>query len=167
MQAQAESIYRLGLWEYAFIYRSASPLSLQYSVARYGVFVAELAENLRAAAAGTSNSNSTTMTTTPTVKYRHNVAHDGSVAPLLGILQVEDMVWPGMGAEVVFELYRRRSGSGCFYVRVLWGGRVLRSSNPTLGEMSMVPLGTLLAHFDGLVGVGAEKIVGVCGGGAG
>lgn len=30
------------------------------------------------------------------VKYRHNIAHDGSMAPLLGFLQIDQMVWPGM-----------------------------------------------------------------------
>jgi acid phosphatase len=29
------------------------------------------------------------------VKYRHNIAHDGSLAPLLGFLQIDQMVWPG------------------------------------------------------------------------
>ncbi|KAL9616048.1 MAG: hypothetical protein Q9160_009049 [Pyrenula sp. 1 TL-2023] len=150
-QPQADAIYRLGLYEYAFTYRAA-PLSLSYSVARYGVFIAELAANLRAAATGNS-----------TVRYRHNVAHDGSISPLLSILQLEDMVWPGMGAEVVFELYGRR-GDGCKYVRVLWGGRVLRSSHPGLGEMNMLPLGVLMAYFDGLVGREAEKVIAACGG---
>lgn len=70
----------------------------------------------------------------------------------------DDMVWPGMGAEVVFELYGE-SGEGCRYVRALWGGRVLRSSNSGLGEMDMMPLGTLLAYFDGLIGNKAEKVV--------
>jgi hypothetical protein len=33
------------------------------------------------------------------IKYRHNIAHDGSMAPLLGFLQIDAMVWPGMGSE--------------------------------------------------------------------
>jgi hypothetical protein len=36
-------------------------------------------------------------------------------------------------------------------MRVLWGGKVLRSSSPTLGLMDMVPLETVLAYIDGLV----------------
>lgn len=93
--------------------------------------------------------------------YRHNVAHDGSVSSLLSILQIEEMVWPGMGAEVLFELYAKAKGGGWF-VRVLWGGQVLRSSNPTLGTMDMVPLERLLAYFDGLVGKQANLIPGKC-----
>lgn len=49
-------------------------------------------------------------------------------------------------------------------MRVLWGGKVLRSSNPSLGLMDMVPLDTVLAYFDGLVGVGASLVKGKCNG---
>lgn len=70
------------------------------------------------------------------------------------------MVWPGMGAEMVFEMYKK---GGERFVRVLWGGQVLRSSNPSLGVLDMLPVGTLLAYFDGLVGVGAGKVPGLCG----
>jgi len=69
------------------------------------------------------------------------------------------MVWPGMGSEVVFELY---SKTGCYYLRVLWGGQVFKSSHPAFGTMDMVPLTSVLAYFDGLVGVGAGKIPGLC-----
>ena len=79
------------------------------------------------------------------------------------------MVWPGMGAEVVFELYRSTATSSTtatgtdYAVRILWGGQVLNSSNPTLGVADMVPVERLLGYFDGLVGVGAEKVPGLCG----
>ena len=144
-------MFRRGEYEYSFIYRD-SPMSLEYSVARYGVWIAELASNLRAAMSPSSPSKSRTL-------YRHNVAHDGSVSPLISILQIDVMVWPGMGAEVVFELY---SKFGCWYVRVLFGGQVLRSSNPSLGLLDMVPVQTLLVYFDGLVGVGAGRVPGLC-----
>jgi hypothetical protein len=48
-------------------------------------------------------------------------------------------------------------------LRVLWGGQVLRSSHPAFGDMEMVPVETVLGYFDGLVGVGAAKIKGMCG----
>ncbi|MCJ1309782.1 hypothetical protein MMC25_003443 [Agyrium rufum] len=149
-QAQADEVFRLGQYEYDFQYRSAGTWTLQAAVGKYGVWVAELAANLRAAAAGTSK-----------IKYRHNVAHDGSVSPLLAILQVDVMVWPGMGSEVVFEMWAKKGTPGQF-VRILWGGKILRSSNPTLGLVEMVPLSTLLAYFDGLVGVSASRIPGLC-----
>lgn len=34
-------------------------------------------------------------------------AHDGSMAAILGLLQFADPMWPGTGAEVVFELWTR------------------------------------------------------------
>ena len=95
------------------------------------------------------------------VVYRHNIAHDGSVAAVLSILQVEVMVWPGMGAEVVFEVWKKEGGERV--VRVLWGGQVLRSSNPSLGVMDMVAVERVLGYLDGLVGVGAGKVPGLCG----
>ncbi|KAI0412362.1 histidine acid phosphatase [Xylaria grammica] len=166
-QALADTVYRLGQWEYSRIYRDA-PASLAASVATYGVWIAELAAHLRSAAAAGDGRAATPL-------YVHNVAHDGSVSRVLSILQIEIMVWPGMGSEVVFELYRRRRGqrrgrgprdpspSG-HYVRVLFGGRVLRSSNPSLGAIDMLPVETLLAYFDGLVGRDARLVVGKCNG---
>ena len=149
-QDLADTVYRLGQYEYSFLYRD-SPDSLRAAVGSYGVWIAELAQNIRDAMAGDSG-----------VLYRHNVAHDGSLARLLSILQVEVMVWPGMGAEVVFELYKKEKK---WFVRILWGGRVLRSSHPALGEVDMVDVEVLLGYFEGLVGRRAEKVVEFCGSG--
>ena len=94
--------------------------------------------------------------------YRHNVAHDGSIAPLLSILQVDLMVWPGMGSEVVFELYSSKTKKD-WYVRILWGGQVLNSSSPTLqAPGGLIPLDTLLAYLYGLVGQQASLIPEKC-----
>jgi hypothetical protein len=164
-QDMANEVYRLGNWEYSYIYRD-SPSSLNYAVGSFGVWVAELAQNIRDFIAGKSN-----------VIYRHNVAHDGSVSKLLSLLQIDVMVWPGMGSEVVFEVYQKTSNNNRYnnkeggatsasgyYMRVLWGGQVLRSSSPTLGLMDMVPLENVLAYFDGFVGQGASLIKGKCSG---
>lgn len=166
------------------MYRDA-PTSLAASVASYGVWIAELAANIRAAVEGKSS-----------VRYLHNVAHDGSVSRVLSILQIDGMVWPGMGSEVVFELWRKKKqghrprgageggqaatpaghGSGGkpghgnggndgeseYFVRVLFGGKVLKSSSPTLGTMDMIPVQTLLDYFDGLVGENASLVKGLC-----
>ena len=85
------------------------------------------------------------------------------------------MVWPGLGAELVFEVYKTKNnndndGDGIGieaqmqmrFVRILWGGEVLRSSYPGLGEVDMIPLDSLLGYFDELVGVGARKVPGLC-----
>lgn len=146
-QSIANTVYREGQYEYSYIYRNA-PQSLAFATASYGVWIAELAQNLRDSISCASP-----------MKYRHNIAHDGSISRLLSILQIDVMVWPGMGAEVVFELYKRQTN---YYVRVLFGGQVLRSSNPCLGRMDMVDVNVLLAYFDGLVGARASKIPSIC-----
>jgi acid phosphatase len=232
-QSIANEVYRLGNYEYSYIYRD-DPRSLAASSTAYGVWIGELTTHIRNFINGTSN-----------VVYRHNVAHDGSISRLLSVLQLDVMVWPGMGSEVVFELYKKdtatpattasvvaptcnhdnclrqvirqsasasavcptytatavtgipnfasncgsaaKVSSACscvvsptptstaaptptpssasgYYIRVLWKGQVLRSSNPSLGLMDMVPLETVLGYFDGLVGVGASLVVGKCNG---
>ena len=143
----ANALLRLGLYEYSYIYRS-SPQSLSASTASYGVYIAELAQNIRDNISGASS-----------IIYKHNFAHDGSLAMLLSILQVDVMIWPGLGAELVFEVYKKDRER---FVRILRGGSLFRSSNPALGLVDMLPLGTLLGYFDGLVGVGASKVPGMC-----
>ena len=152
-QQQADKVFRLGEYEYSYIYRD-NPLSLPAGTASYGVYVAELAANLRTAQGDGPGSHGATG-----MKYRHNVAHDGSISPLLSILQVDVMVWPGMGAEVVFEMYSKRDEH---YLRVLWGGQVLRSNSPSLGYMDLVPLNTFLDYIDGLVGQGGSMVPALC-----
>lgn len=153
----ADEVYRLGHWEYSRLYRDSEG-SLGASVASFGVWVGELAANLRAVVDGKGGE----------VVWRHNVAHDGSMSRLLSVLQIETMVWPGMGSEVVFELYERRcrkrqaGGASGWFIRVLFGGRTLKSSNPSLGLMDMLPVETLLAYFDGLVGINASLVKGKC-----
>ncbi|RMD43289.1 hypothetical protein DV735_g1820, partial [Chaetothyriales sp. CBS 134920] len=161
-QADADAVFRAGQYEYSFIHRD-SPDSLAASTASYGVWAAELSANLKAAQAGTSP-----------FLYRHNVAHDGSVSRLLSILQIDVMVWPGMGSEVVFELYstttssrkgrswRRDTSNQQWFIRVLFGGQVLRSSNPSLGYLDFVPVSVLTDYIDGLVGVGAANVPELC-----
>lgn len=148
-EEMADAVFRRGMYEYSYIYRD-SPNSLAASVASYGVWMAEVAANLRSAMARSSG-----------VIYRHNVAHDGSMSRLLSILQVDVMVWPGMGSEVVFELWEQRS-KACWYLRVLWKGQPLRSSNPGLGLMNMIPVNAFLDYIDGLVGVNAVDVPGLC-----
>lgn len=67
-QDQANEVYRLGQWEYSYIHRGSNK-SLRAARAAYGVWMAELADNIRRKIAGTN----------PTV-YRHNIAHDGSIS---------------------------------------------------------------------------------------
>ncbi|KAB5585284.1 histidine phosphatase superfamily [Coniochaeta sp. 2T2.1] len=245
-QELADEVYRFGHWGYSRLYRD-EPSSLAASAASMGVWFAELASHLRAVKDGKA---------TDTVKWRHNIAHDGSMSRVLSVLQIDEMVWPGMGSEVVFELYNKKTSTptstaaatptasklkcnrnNCFrqmfassasasafcptfttaavaqpsatvpgwlnnckgdvkavssacscvvtatatataaptavptgagesesgyYARVLFGGRVLRSSNPSLGVMDMLPVETLLGYIDGLVGVDGKLVKGKC-----
>jgi hypothetical protein len=166
----ANEVYRLGNYEYSYIYRDDSR-SLAASSASFGVWIGELTTHIRANMNGSSN-----------ILYRHNGAHDGSISRLLSILQLDKMVWPGMGSEIVFELYKKETNTepttilqsknssdstisiSQHYVRVLWGGQPLISSNPSFGVMSMVPVETFLAYLEGLVGVGANLVYGECNG---
>ncbi|KAI1798654.1 phosphoglycerate mutase-like protein [Daldinia bambusicola] len=175
-QAVTNAVYRIGQWEYSQTYRDASA-SLAASATTFGVWIAELSRHLRDAMTGERGPI-----------YFHNIAHDGSVSRLLSILQIDIMVWPGMGSEVAFELYKRQGNAtvsrdprikpnieasqmppraecnGGYFVRVLFGGKTLRSSSPTLGLLDMVPVETLLAYFDGLVGADASLVQGKCNG---
>ncbi|KAM3437354.1 hypothetical protein NHJ13734_004676 [Beauveria thailandica] len=230
-QELADAVYRWGNWEYSQIYRD-NYSSLDASSGSIGVWIAELAANIRDVIAGKSSTI-----------YYHNVAHDGSVSRLLSVLQIDEMVWPGMGSEVVFEIYQKkqqspptpiatavapqcnhdnclrymirqsatvssycyqletaalswpsqcggsesRVASACscldrpsstfpssptstgelsanYYVRVLFGGQVMRSSTPALGSMDMIPIEQLLSYFEGLIGRNASKIKAKCSG---
>ncbi|KAF4974126.1 hypothetical protein FZEAL_8935 [Fusarium zealandicum] len=158
-QETTNAVYRMGQWEYSQIYRDA-PLSLAASSTSYGVWIAELASHLRTVIAGQE-----------APLYFHNFAHDGSISRVLSILQIDVMVWPGMGSEIIFELYKKNpekspqgDNKGGHYVRVLFGGQTLRSSHPSLGLMEMVPVETLLGYFDGLVGKDGSQVKGKCSG---
>ncbi|KAF8664201.1 hypothetical protein AX16_000764 [Volvariella volvacea WC 439] len=170
-QEDANTVYRLGNWECGYLFRGA-PLSASYGALRFGGWMLELKSHLVAKVNAGSR-----------VKYAHNVAHDGSISSLLAFLQIEEMVWPGMGAEVVFELYSsngaspsgpgqgprphhsaQENGSGNqmtkYFVRVLWSGQPLVSSTP-LGKLDMVPLDDFLTYIDNMVG-SAQELVHAC-----
>ncbi|KAJ7261287.1 histidine phosphatase [Mycena haematopus] len=137
---EADTVFRLGNWEYSYYWRDASE-SAQYSALHYGSWFLELQGHLEAVAAGQSK-----------MKYFHNIAHDGSVSPVLGFLQIANMVWPGMGSEVVFELYKKTNE---YFVRVLWGGQPMVTSTP-MGTLDLVPLQTLLDYINSMTGSGAD-----------
>ena len=50
---QADTVYRLGNWEYSYLYRDA-PASTAYSALKYGAWVLELKEHMQASVAGRS-----------------------------------------------------------------------------------------------------------------
>jgi acid phosphatase len=160
-QDLADTVYRLGHWEYSRQYRDDSD-SLAMAAMTIGVWFGELAAHIRAAINGQSDT-----------VYFHNVAHDGSVSRMLAFLQIDTMFWPGLGAEIVFELWKRKhphpgnpgedtSSASGYYLRVLYGGTVMKSSNPTLRTMDMLPVASFLEYVDGLVGKQASSIRDMC-----
>lgn len=146
-ETQAFQVFRLGDYEYNYLYRESLNSTL-YSTSRYGAFLLGLQQHLRDA----KNSAST-------VRYRHNVAHDGSVSPLLGALQIEFMRWPGMGAEVVFELWKKTTDS-TYYIRALYSGQTITTSGP-LGVIDLIPFEKFDDYLEDLVGGG--NAVALCG----
>ncbi|KAJ6608626.1 histidine phosphatase [Mycena sp. CBHHK59/15] len=139
-QDEADTVFRLGNWEYSYYFRDA-PNSAQYSALHYGAWFLELKAHLEAVVAGKSKT-----------RYFHNIAHDGSVSPVLGFLQVSNMVWPGMGSEVVFEVYEKK---GVYFLRVLWGGQPMVTSTP-MGTLDMIPIETMFKYIDSMIGSGAD-----------
>lgn len=157
-RAQTDEVFRLGQYEYAYLWRVA-PESLRMAVASYGVWVAELLDHIAAVQRDVKNGK------LDVVRYFHNIAHDGSISRLLAILQVDRMVWPGMGAELIFEIYSCAGHlqAPCKWrVRVLWGGRPLQSSHPSLGAIDMIELSRLTDYLRGLVGDRAANVVALC-----
>lgn len=144
-QDDANTIYRLGHYEYAYRWRGAANSTL-YSALKMGAWFTELRAHLQTAAEGGSK-----------LKYLHkyvlrvrwadgSFAHDGSISPVLGLLQIAYPVWPGMGSEVVFELWQNEDDAA-HYVRVLWSGQPLQTSTP-LGTLDMVKLEDFDAYLE-------------------
>lgn len=119
-------IRKLGDIDYQLLYGNQ-----EYCVLSYSKYLTELLERLGRAGSGK-------------LLYRHNVAHDGSLARLLGVLQDNNMGWPGMGTEVVFEVWKS-SGSGKHQIRVLKNGAVLTSTGPW-ARMENINLTDFIAH---------------------
>ncbi|KAJ3873944.1 histidine phosphatase [Lentinula edodes] len=154
-QTLADTVFRLGNYEYSYYYRDAFNSTL-FSALSYGAWVLELVGHFKEQMAGTSG-----------VRYFHNVAHDDSLGPLLGILQISEMVWPGMGSEIVFELYEAgpllsnaTASTSNFFLRVLWGGQPMQTSLPlgtnNSGLLDMIPVEDFFDYVNNTIGAGSE-----------
>jgi hypothetical protein len=74
-------------------------------------------------------------------------AHDGSTAAVLGILQADYPIWPGMASEIVFELWQKGKGD---YIRVLFSGQPLVTSTK-LGTLVMVRLEVFEEYLESIL----------------
>ncbi|KAM0786209.1 hypothetical protein ACM66B_007013 [Microbotryomycetes sp. NB124-2] len=131
-ETDANLVFRLGQWMYAYRFRG-SQQATTYATLRHAAWVMELRSHLEKKMNGQDS-----------MLYRHNVAHDGSMSALLGLLQIDEMVWPGMGAEIVFELYQKQKD---WFVRVLWSGQPMKTATP-LGTLDMVSVKDFHAYLD-------------------
>ncbi|CDK28637.1 unnamed protein product [Kuraishia capsulata CBS 1993] len=145
-QEDAEQVFRLGDFEWSYQYR-ASKNSTLYDVSNYGAFLNELKHRLVQKQEGAL-----------ALRYMHNVGHDGSIGPMLGILQVDFMRWPGMGAELSFEMWDKH---GDKFLRVLYGGQPLNTTGP-LGTIDMIPLGKFVDYVEDLIGKDGSVVYDMC-----
>lgn len=72
-------------------------------------------------------------------------------------------MWPGMGTEVVFELWKKKktsssSSSSPYFIRVLLSGQPLETSTP-LGTLDMVPWDEFERYLNETI---PEDLVGMC-----
>jgi acid phosphatase len=140
-QADIDTVSSLGDWEWDFTWR-AQPNAKQHIRAARGVLIAEMLDMLSRKAAGQTK-----------IRYAHLFGHDGELGPLLGSLGVPFLRWPGMGAEIVFELYKTKADA--HMVRVLYGGRPIRSSH---GDLSWMPLDQFAAIWQTYIPEDAKKM---------
>lgn len=145
-QEDADAIYRLGNYEYAYKWRMAENSTL-YSALTMGAWFIELQDHINGKIDGSND-----------VKYFHNFAHDGSISPVLGVLQIDKPMWPGMGTEIVFELWKKKTSPSPYFIRVLLSGQPLETSTP-LGTLDMVPWDEFEKYLNETI---PEDLVGMC-----
>lgn len=63
-------------------------------------------------------------------------AHDGSITAILGVLQFANPVWPGMGSELVFELWQKRRSGGVRRTFPHLTGEAESGTGPSNGDSS-------------------------------
>ncbi|KAH9911777.1 phosphoglycerate mutase-like protein [Epithele typhae] len=109
--ADAARVFALGDFEYNYIWNTAEN-STTYSQLNFGVFMLELAHNLKLFQAGEE-----------TFKLRFYVGHDGSMirlAALLGLGKNGALRWPALGSEIVLEVWETIDKN--MFVRVMHEG---------------------------------------------
>ncbi|EAL17540.1 hypothetical protein CNBM1060 [Cryptococcus deneoformans B-3501A] len=117
-QEDADAIYRLGNYEYA------------YNALTMGAWFIELQDHINGKIDGSND-----------VKYFHNFAHDGSISPVLGVLQID-----------------KKTSPSPYFIRVLLSGQPLETSTP-LGTLDMVPWDEFEKYLNETI---PEDLVGMC-----
>ncbi|SPO38695.1 related to acid phosphatase [Pseudozyma flocculosa] len=126
-QDLANQAYAEGDWEYDYIWNTAEGAD-DYVRYGFGVFVQELAENLKAFRDGKERH-----------KVKYYVGHDGTMVRLFkSLAQSGQIRWPAMGSEVVIEVWRKPNGKGQndkqHYVRILQYGSTMATNADLLAS---------------------------------
>lgn len=161
-EADALKVFELGDWEYNYLYREAEKAT-EYSAAK-ALYLYELLKNIEDKESG--------------IIYRHNFAHDNTIASILGALQIyPKLKWPGMGSEIVFEVWSKGNGDesdeDTAVIRVLYGGSPLKTiqkakgegsakNNPIEEEWDMIPISKFSSKIKEVLGENGEKVIATC-----
>ncbi|VVT56074.1 uncharacterized protein SAPINGB_P004785 [Magnusiomyces paraingens] len=147
----ALEVFDVGNWEYNYIYTKSNK-SILYSVAR-SLFLFEVFQNIQ-----------NKIMKLDSIKYRHNIAHDNTIASLLGALQITNLKWPGLGSEIVFELYRKENNPDMFFLRILYNGEPLQTSLKNINSWDMVPIDIFFQYIHTTFGTKGEILNYICNG---
>ncbi|KAJ5135777.1 Histidine phosphatase superfamily clade-2 [Penicillium bovifimosum] len=127
----AEEVFRAGDWEWNYYWRT-NPDVVKYIQVVEGLFIGEIISRLQAVQDGS-----------PSVDYSHIFIHDGDIGPILGSLGIEALRWPGMAANIAFEVWEMKAEQhdGSLFARVLYSGHPVRSIH---GPLDWIPLSKLI-----------------------
>ena len=91
---QAYQVFRAGDWEWNYWWHRSQNSSTRYIQVTEGLFLKEITARFEAIANGTLDR-----------VYSHTFIHDGDLGPILGALGIRQLRWPGMGANIAFEIW--------------------------------------------------------------
>jgi len=132
-QDDADKVFALGDFEYNYIWNAADKAT-DYVKLTFGVFFSELAQNFKAFLSGSES-----------YKLRFYVGHDGTMIRLaagLGIGKTSTLRWPGLGSEIVMEVWRTHDNRD--FVRVMHEGKPIEL-------LQWVPLNDFIGLLEGQV----------------
>lgn len=103
----ADQVYAEGNWEYNYIW-NASPNADEYTKYSIALLVKELAVLMKGIQDGSNDK-----------KLSLFVGHDGTMVRLFKTVGMPYIMWPGMGSELNFEIYKTKEKTPKYYVRTL------------------------------------------------
>ncbi|KAJ5222945.1 uncharacterized protein N7469_009185 [Penicillium citrinum] len=138
----AQEVFRAGDWEWNYYWR-ANEYAIKYIQLVEGLFIGEIVADLKTVQDGTNS-----------IDYRHTFIHDGDIGPILGALGINALRWPGMAANIAFEVWEKGKSH---YARVLYSGHPVQTIH---GSLDWIPLSQLIDILSPFV---PEDITSLCG----